>query len=256
MTLSSLTAANPGKPSFKASVAHGKDLADALRISGFWHGKGKVNRQLWSFFNEAQFATFARYWEHLLLDTHMRDGGTYRFRRYSQLHYDNESHALTLLAHEAYEQPAYINSLNGGFKRHFEPIEETFLEHPFFMGLIHWLGAAYTKASEHAAWNIKLHPYRIIAGEAEGEPSPEGLHRDGVDFICSMLVRRSNVTGGETKITDNNRKTLATFTMNDPCDIMIGADARVMHGVSAVARKDPRKPTAYRDVLVIAFTKR
>jgi len=100
-----------------------------------------------------------------------------------------------------------------------------------------------------------MHPYRIIASSAQvGNPTPEGLHRDGVDYIVSMMVSRFNVEGGESTVTDNHRQVLWRRSLQKPMDIVIGQDALTMHAVTPVDRLDPLQE-AWRDVLVIAFTR-
>jgi hypothetical protein len=230
-------------------------LVDDLNSAGYWAGRGAENFANWDFYNSRDWHDFAACWDDLLLDEYMRDGGTYRFRRYSQLSYEADGDDLTLLPHAPYEQSAMINKLNGGFQRHFEPIEDRFMSNPFFQGLMRWMGRSYSAASGHTTWNIKLHPYRIVATEGAGEPSPEGLHRDGVDYICSFMVRKCNVEGGETVITDANEKELVRFTLEMPGDIMIGDDNATKHGVSPIQIIDRKKSVAYRDVLVVAFTR-
>jgi hypothetical protein len=177
----------------------GAQLVSSLDKTGYWAESSEQNFRSWSFYEPNNWNEFAKCWDDLLLDEYMRDGGTYRYRCYSQLSYDNKTGQLTLLPHAPYEQSAIINKLNGGFQRHFEPIESQFLENEFFQGLMRWMGSCYSAASGHQTWNIKLHPYRIVATEGAGEPSPEGLHRDGVDYICSFMVRKCNVAGGKRK---------------------------------------------------------
>jgi hypothetical protein len=230
-------------------------LVDALKGIGYWAARGAQNFENWDFYDRQDWHDFARFWDDLLIDEYMRDGGTYRFRRYSQLAYNASTGALTLLPHAAYEQAAMINRLNGGFQRHFEPIEDQFLKNKFFQGLMRWMGSGYSAASGHTNWNIKLHPYRIVATEGAGEPSPEGLHRDGVDYICSFMVRKCNVDGGETFVTDAEGKELIRFTLETPGDIVIGDDNNTKHGVSPIQIINEKKSVAYRDVLVVAFTK-
>lgn len=203
--------------------------------------------------NDAQ--DFGAYWPRLTLDRHMGDGGTYRFRRYGQ--FDSiPGQPRQLLPHAPYEQPKYINSLNGGVARVFDPLEPGFITHPVLQRLLNWLTELYNQCEGHPhRWNIRLHPYRVLARPNEpGHPSPEGLHRDGVDYIVSMMVARSNVVGGESTITDNERQVLWSRAMQQPFDIMIGRDAHVMHGVTSVQPIDSGRD-AYRDVLVVAFTK-
>lgn len=208
------------------------------------------------FFSHAGWAGFADCWNRLTLDRYMGDKGTYRYRRYSQFTLAEPDGELVRMPHAAYEQPAYINTLNGGIDREFDPLEDCFVENPVFDGLMRSFAAVFNAAlDETVHWNIRLHPYRILAADgAPGAPTPEGLHRDGVDFIVTLMVNRNNVTGGETTVTDNAGNTLLTTTLMQPMDILVADDALTMHGVSVVAKDAPGR-AAYRDVLVVAYTR-
>lgn len=202
-----------------------------------------------------QVAAFADHWPRLTLDRHMGDGGTYRYRRYGEFEALSDA-GRSQLPHGPYEQPRYINGLNGGVSRLFDPLEPTFVADPVFNRLLDWLTHLCDQCEgspQH--WNIRLHPYRIVADTAQvGNPTPEGLHRDGVDYIVSMMVSRCNVEGGESTVTDNNGQVLWQRTLQKPLDILIGQDARTMHAVTPVVPLDPTQ-SAWRDVLVVAFTK-
>jgi hypothetical protein len=202
-----------------------------------------------------QLAAFAEHWPRLTLDQHMGDDGTYRYRRYGEFDAPPDAPRYQL-PHGPYEQPKYINGLNGGVSRLFDPLEATFVLDPVVNRLLDWLTRLYDQCEGSANhWNIRLHPYRIIAGAAQsGNPTPEGLHRDGVDYIVSMMVARRNVEGGESMITDNHQQVLWQRTLQKPLDILIGLDAQTMHAVTPVVPLDSAEP-AWRDVLVIAFTK-
>ena len=69
-----------------------------------------------------------------------------------------------------------------------------------------------------------------------------------------MMMSRCHVVGGETTVTDNDRQVLWQRTLQRPLDILTGKDAHTMHAVSLVSPIDAGQE-AYRDVLVIAFTK-
>ena len=71
---------------------------------------------------------------------------------------------------------------------------------------------------------------RDPAGQA-GQPTPEGLHRDGVDYVLVLLVRRVNIASGTTTVHDLSGGQLGSFTLTDPCDAALVDDARVMHGL-------------------------
>ncbi|HZV97809.1 MAG TPA: 2OG-Fe dioxygenase family protein, partial [Methylophilaceae bacterium] len=107
-----------------------------------------------------------------------------------------------------------------------------------------------------ANWHIECHQFRIEASHgAEGKPTPEGVHRDGVDFVLVMMVRRVNISSGTTTMHDLEQRKLDSFTLTKPFDSAIVNDRRCMHGVTPVEQLDPEQP-AYRDVLVVTFAKK
>ena len=85
-----------------------------------------------------------------------------------------------------------------------------------------------------------------------GKPTPEGLHRDGVDWVMVLLVRRQNVVSGETSIHDLQKNLLGSFTLAEPMEAALVDDDRVYHGVTPVQPIDAAAD-AYRDVLVVTF---
>ena len=202
---------------------------------------------------EDSLSSFSRYWDSLSRDEFMADNGTYRYRRYSQFELCDPQGELTLLPHTAYSQPKNINTLNGGVDRVYPPLEEGFITHPLFTSLLRELGNLFNQAEgERCTWRIRLHPYRILTdAEETGKPTPEGLHRDGVDYIAMMLLRRVNVSGGITTVTDNARNVLCTKALNQPLDVIVADDHRVMHEVSPILCS--KGSQGYRDVLVIAY---
>ncbi|MFM9900072.1 MAG: 2OG-Fe dioxygenase family protein [Polaromonas sp.] len=201
------------------------------------------------------WADFSAFWRGLTLDRFMADGGTYRLRRYGAFELQRPG-PLRLLPHEAYEQPRDINPLNGGVRREFDPLEPGFAHHPVLEKFLTTL-ADVLDAVEHqpVRWNIRLHPYRIRADlSSEGLPTPEGLHRDGVDYIVTLMVHRHNIEGGETMVTNAERQPVWHRTLADPMELLVANDRRTLHAVTPIVAADPLQP-ACRDVLVIAFTK-
>ena len=124
-----------------------------------------------------------------------------------------------------------------------------------------------TSADEVPAFLGRMHnSIAALAGNAQASGTTTDVSTDyspavtarkslaDPDYIVSMMVSRSNVEGGESTVTDNHRQVLWQRTLQKPLDIMIGQDALTMHAVTPVAPLDPAQP-AWRDVLVIAFTK-
>ena len=104
-----------------------------------------------------------------------------------------------------------------------------------------------------SSWHVEMHQFRSEARpEVNGQPTPEGLHREGVDWVLVLLIRRTNVEGGVTTITDPSRRLLAEVTLSEPLDASLVDDRRVFHGVSGVTPLDPSCP-AWRDVPVLTF---
>ncbi|MBN1009145.1 2OG-Fe dioxygenase family protein [Amphritea pacifica] len=204
-----------------------------------------------------QVQEFIDEWQHLTLDTYMGDGGTYRYRRYGQLDKMATSNSLTLLPHQAYEQSKEVNYLNGDIARWFDPLTSSFVNSQVLQSTLLFLANLYDQTLGQATdWNIRLHPYRIVASTGQlGQPAPEGLHRDGVTYIASMMIQRQNASGGVTTLTDNQRQLKSTIELAQTFDIVIADDDRAMHDVSAVCPVNDQA-LAIRDVLVIAFTKK
>lgn len=249
---------NTAIKSFTGSVDHDtffQGVVESIGTNGLVFIEGGTLKDS-PFFQEKAYSEFADSWNHLTQDNYMGDKGTYRYRRYSQFSYKGEDGSLHLLPHTAYVQPSYINPLNGGIERHFDPLEDHVVKNDFFTGLLRWCGEIFNHTKgENNNWNIKIHPYRIIARSGEaGLPTPEGVHRDGVDFIFMMLIKRQNIIGGMTTIYDSDKREIGETTLTNPLDILIADDEKTMHGVTSIQIDQAGNP-AYRDVLVVAYTK-
>ena len=102
-------------------------------------------------------------------------------------------------------------------------------------------------------WRIEVHQFRIEARpDAAGEPTPEGVHRDGVDYVLVLMVDRKNIASGTTTIHAGDGALLGSFTLVDAFDSALVDDARVFHGVTPVTALDPALPS-HRDVLVVTL---
>jgi hypothetical protein len=86
-----------------------------------------------------------------------------------------------------------------------------------------------------------------------GKPAPEGLHRDGVTFIMTMMIDRHQIIGGESAVRSNSGQQLVTLTLSRRGEILMSDDRNTMHSVTSIR---PLKPNGHgrRDVLVIGFT--
>ena len=196
---------------------------------------------------------FAASWDGLEVDAYLADQGRYRRRRHAAFSVRPDG-PIVRKPHQPHYQSRDYNRLYGGIERWFEPIVPAIGEGPSMLAILGFCRVLFSGlAPTVGAWHVEAHQFRIEArpGEA-GQPTPEGLHRDGVDFVLVLLVRRENIVSGTTTIHDLERRQLGSFTLAEPFDAALVDDRRVCHGVTAVEPLDPSAP-AYRDVLVVTF---
>ena len=229
-------------------------LASAIARDGYAFVHVAAMRTLLAQLHElSDWDGFAASWNQLELDTYMADGGRYRRRRHA-VFAANPGSAIARLAHQPHYQALEYNPLHGGVARWFEPIAEHVANGPTLETVLGFCRQLFESlASASRSWRIEVHQFRIEAREGEaGRPTPEGLHRDGVDYVLVLLVHRRNIVSGTTSIHALDGRTLGQFTLTEPLDAALVDDARVAHGVTAVEAVDPTQP-AYRDVLVVTF---
>ncbi len=119
------------------------------------------------------------------------------------------------------------NALNGGIERWFEPVTDAVADHPTLKAILrtsHELFDRMTPAAVRPeAWHVELHQFRIEAQVGQkGHPTPEGMHRDGVDWVLVLMIRRENIASGKTTIYDPAKRPLGSFTLTQPLELGIG----------------------------------
>lgn len=204
----------------------------------------------------ADWAAFRDSWNTLALDTHMADGGRYRRRRHAVYAVSVEAEVVRA-PHQPHWQGLEYNPLNGGVERWFEPVAEAIGAGDSLLTILRWCARLFGALSpEVRAWHVEVHQFRIEAGPGiAGRPTPEGAHRDGVDHVLVLMIRRQNIVEGTTTIIDADDRLLGSFTLTAPFDAALVDDRRVRHGVTPVEALDPAEP-AWRDVLVVTFRRR
>jgi hypothetical protein len=198
----------------------------------------------------ATVQAWASYWDALPPDRYLKDGGRYRFRRHASATFDTAAHRLQRAAHRPHYQPTTYNALHGGILRWFEPIDGAWWQLPLTQALIARLGALFAALAPQPQWFIEAHQFRIDASTEVGKPTPEGAHRDGVDFVALLLVRREGVEGGATTIYDADRRPLLQTTLAEPLALMLLDDRRVVHETTPIRRAGL---PACRDTLVLTY---
>jgi hypothetical protein len=230
-------------------------LHAAVASDGFAFVQGGAMRELLAPFGDlSDWAAFAASWNQLELDTHMADGGRYRRRRYAAYAAPPDG-SISRKPHQPHFQAIDYNPLNGGIARWFEPIAADIGSGSSMRTILGFCSDLFGRLANHTAWQIEVHQFRIEARSGEtGRPTPEGLHRDGVDYVLVLLIDRRHIASGMTRIHGLDGRLLGHFTLEHPFDAAIVDDNRVAHGVTPV---EPLYPSqrAHRDVLVVTFKK-
>ena len=230
-------------------------IARHLRDEGFAWASAEQLRTLLPPAALRDWNTFAASWNDLGVDAYMADSGRYRRRRFGA--FAVSAHGIVRKPHQPHYQSRDYNTLNGGIERWFQPLLDSIADHVTLRSIFEVCFTTFQAltplASRPASWHVECHQFRIEARVGEhGKPTPEGLHRDGVDWVLVMLVARENIAEGITSIHDTAQRVLGRFTLTAPLDSAFVDDSRVYHGVTPVMPIDPARP-AFRDVLVVTF---
>jgi hypothetical protein len=182
----------------------------------------------------------------------MADGGRYRKRRHAAFG-ARAGEPIHRKPHQPHFQSRDYNPLNGGIARWFDPVLPEIADGPSMTAILATCRGLFEHLAPTRDWHIEVHQFRIEAcSGAEGRPTPEGMHRDGVDYVLVLLVGRRNIQSGVTSIRGADGRDLGSFTLAEPCDAAWVDDHRVLHGVTPVEPIEPAEP-GFRDVLVVTF---
>ena len=192
-------------------------------------------------------------WERLPRDEYLRDGGSYRARRHGCFIQSAAQGGLEAVPHRPHWQPTSYNALHGGLTRWFEPLEPALSAAPAWQQLLRSIGELFGQLRPVRRWHIEAHQFRIDTASGLGRPTPEGAHRDGVDFVAVILVGRRHVRGGETRVFDAHGSAGVRFTMEAPWTILLMDDARVIHETTPIQAQGGE---GVRDTLVLTYRER
>jgi hypothetical protein len=207
----------------------------------------------WALTNEELEAleVFKREWDALAPDPYVPGSPSPRRRRHGEFMYDRLSEELELLSPRPYYQATAHNSLYGGIARRFAPIRSSTAGNAFCRGLLRTSVNLIDWPTRHV--HIHLHLVRIVGyPDVPGEPSPEGIHRDGYPYISLHLMSLVNATGGETEILTSGGENVARISMSRPLEAIFVNDNRLLHGTTSIS--PIRRGVALRDVLLMSYS--
>lgn len=233
-----------------------QSLQAAIRQDGFaFVGHAAMRELLERFGTLDDWSRFADSWNGLAVDTYLAAAGRQRRRRHCVFS-AAPGESVRPEPHQPHYQSLRYNQLQGDIERWFEPVLPDAAGSNSLATIIAFSRAVFERiARTSPQWHVEVHQFRIEPHpDQPGEPTPEGMHRDGVDYVLVLLIDRENIARGTTAIHADDGRELGSFTLAQPLDAALVDDARVFHGVTAVTPLDPDKP-AHRDVLVVTFRK-
>ena len=222
-------------------------IVDALRTDGYALLRPQDVAQL-AGCSLDDLQALAPSWDRLELDNYLKDGGRYRRRRHSC--FVDDGATLVQSPHRAHWQPVEYNALHGGMHRLFVPIEAGTVEQPAWGKLLRALGSVCSQVRGPETWYVEAHQFRIDTADGIGRPTPEGAHRDGVDFVAVILIGRDSIKGGETRVFDADGPNGQRFTMLEPWTMLLLDDAAVIHESTPI---QPLGEHGHRDTLVLTW---
>ncbi|MER3587489.1 MAG: hypothetical protein C4322_03275, partial [Mastigocladus sp. ERB_26_1] len=137
---------------------------------------------------------FQPFFNNLPVDPYIK--GNYRTRRLSRFIVSQDK--LIKLPHGYLFQSKDYNPLVGDIKREFAELDDALIKLDIFKNLV----LAFSDSCKlHPEAEIGVHQIRTSCSPDNfGNPAPEGIHRDGTDFIGIFSVDRQNIVGGETHL--------------------------------------------------------
>lgn len=224
-----------------------KEIDEALRNDGFAVIAAETVAQFCQV-ELSSLQSLTQFWEGLPRDPYLKDGGRYRFRRHAS--YQIKGADLTLVPHRAHWQSLDYNALHGGIERWFEPIQEELSNNPAWQAVLLGLAHILNALKPVNTWFVEAHQFRIDTTDGIGRPTPEGAHRDGVDYVAVFLLGRSGIKGGETRIFDASGSAGLRFTLTEPWSVLLMNDQRMIHESTPI---QPVENYGYRDTLVLTY---
>lgn len=193
--------------------------------------------------NTVNLDGFKTYFNALPVDPFIKRN--YRFRRLSRFVADRNE--LIKLPHGCLFQSKEYNPLVGDIKREFAEIDDALIKRDIFKTVVF----AFIDACKlHPEAEIGVHQIRTTCSANNyGNPAPEGIHRDGTDFIGIFSVNRENIQGGETHLYIDKKEKPVFNKILHPGELLLVNDREFFHFTTPI--KPISDAQGARDVFVL-----
>lgn len=234
---------------FRAPFTTADTVADTLRRRGY-AVLAADDVATFCGVSREQLQALALHWNDLPPDDYLRDGGRYRRRRHGCFVVGSDG--VTQAPHRAHYQPLDYNALHGGIQRWFAPMAPEAVTAAGWTQLLRAVGDCLRALRPADPWYVEAHQFRIDTTDGIGRPTPEGAHRDGVDFVAVFMVDRQAIRGGETRVFDADGPDGQRFTLTEPWSLLLLDDTRMIHETTPI-QPLPGTTGGHRDTLVLTY---
>ncbi len=203
---------------------------------------------------EPAWEEFTAFWDDLGEDRYLKGDYMWRYRRYGQLGFVPETGRIWLREHIPYFQSSDINSYVGGIAREFAPLTDELVTNEIFQDLVRGTFdmAAFDDEYRDAEWTVEVSVFRVrVEGARVVEPTPEGIHRDGVPFGVIHLINRVGIEGAVSHVYSLDEELLDVGVLKEPMDSLYAWDNRVLHYATPLYASTMQE--GHRDVLIYGY---
>ncbi|PSB01717.1 2OG-Fe dioxygenase family protein [Merismopedia glauca] len=193
--------------------------------------------------NSLELEAMKPFFDNMPVDPYIK--GNYRFRRLSR--FSLAENELIKLPHGYLFQSKEYNPLVGDIKREFSEIEDGLIQLDAFQKMV----LAFRDSCKlHPEVEIGVHQIRTTCHlDTLGNPAPEGIHRDGTDFIGIFCVDRHNIAGGETHLYMNKKEKPVFRKVLQSGELLLVNDNQFFHFTTPIQALSEGEGT--RDVFVL-----
>ncbi len=178
--------------------------------------------------------------------------GFYRYRRFSRFSVSGSK--IARIPHSTFYQDLNDNRLLGGIQRDYQELNQDLVTEKEFVSLLIKFSSYCQIQSDIQSLNIGVHQIRITCSSGQsGNPTPEGIHRDGVDTIGILGVNRHKIKGGITSLFYPDWESLIFQKEIHPGQLLIVDDKCLWHHTSPITPVSFSN-AGFRDVLIFTYS--
>ncbi|PIT68979.1 2OG-Fe dioxygenase family protein [Bartonella tribocorum] len=197
-------------------------------------------------------ARLKKSWDYLPIDPYMKKGDTYRRKCFGKFIVNITNKTIDFVDDNTFFQSSEINSYAGGIERKLPKMSDIISSNSVLRKIIENTLSAFLmyKKKESNIWDVFVHQFRIESKKGiQGNPTPEGIHKDGHTFISMHMIGRYNIEGGTSYIYDENK--IKEIVLKGNLESILLDDMEMYHSASAISSINDEE--GFRDLMVIDY---